>query len=151
MEKKENFSTPHDFLKELFKPPFFPVSYGNLRNDLDLQFINVGSEYQFDDVRISSMIGNHPDGCLVYKIARKNYSVVFATDFEHGEEATSNLINFSKNVDYLIFDTTYFPEDYQGKIDGIPKKGWGHSTYETRCKYCQKSWCQYTGAIPSQP
>lgn len=139
VEKKENFNTPDDFLKELFKPPFFPVSYQNLRANLNLSFVDLNETYGFGNVCVKAILGNHPDSSLIYKISRELYSVVYATDFEQSETASERLIEFSKDVDYLIYDTTYFPEDYEGKVDGISKVGWGHSTYKYGIEIAKKA------------
>jgi len=139
VEKKDIFCSPSDFLKELFKPPFFPVSYQNLKANINLYFIEIGQEYQFYELTISSQTGNHPDGSVIYKVSRNGYTAVYATDYEHSEKSNQLLVNFAKDSDYLIYDTTYLPDDYNGLFDGIPKKGWGHSTYKEAIKIAKEA------------
>ncbi len=130
VEKKDIFENPSDFLKELFRPPFFPVSYNNLKADISLNFVEQNKCYDFGNLKITSINGNHPDGSLIYKISRNGYSAIYATDYEHLEESDNLLIDFAKDSDYLLYDTTYLPDDYEGSFDGTPKQGWGHSTYK---------------------
>jgi ribonuclease BN (tRNA processing enzyme) len=119
---------PFLFIKHLFNPPYFPVSHNMLKADIRYNLVKPGGTYNFGRVKLTSMEGFHPNKSLVYKLFFDNFEVVFATDYEHSR-VDSELIAFSKNAKYLIFDTTYLPEDFEGKHDGISKKGWGHSTY----------------------
>lgn len=71
----------------------------------------------------------HPqNGILVYKIAYKDKSVVFATDKESYEGGDKKLAKFARNCDLLIHDTQYLTEDYLDVYS--PKQGYGHSTFE---------------------
>jgi ribonuclease BN (tRNA processing enzyme) len=46
-----------------------------------------------------------------------------------------SLLKLSKDVDILIYDAQYTPEEYAGTAGtGGPKKGWGHSTFEEGVK-----------------
>ncbi|MEF3254371.1 MAG: MBL fold metallo-hydrolase [Deferribacterales bacterium] len=139
VEKKGNLMTPADFLKDLFKPPFFPVSYSNLRARLNLSFVSLVDSYRFNGVEIFVIEGNHPDGSLIYRVNCNGYSLVYATDYEHSEKTDEKLVEFAKDVNYLIYDTTYFPEDYEGLVDGISKLGWGHSTYKEGIRIAQSA------------
>ncbi|MCX8083900.1 MAG: MBL fold metallo-hydrolase [Calditerrivibrio sp.] len=129
VEKKVNFDDPECFLRELFKPPFFPVTYQNLKAKISVMFVDVERKYEFCNVEVSAINGNHPDGSMVYKIVRNGYTAIYATDYEHTKESDSRLIEFSSNADFMLFDTTYLPDDYNGHFDGVSKAGWGHSTY----------------------
>ena len=44
------------------------------------------------------------------------------------EDGNQRLINFVKDVDYLIHDAQYTPEEYQTKVQ------WGHSPYDYTVK-----------------
>ena len=51
--------------------------------------------------------------------------IVYATDHEHGMEVVDRaLIEFSRGADYLIYDATYQPAEYEEL-----RRGWGHSTW----------------------
>ena len=71
----------------------------------------------------------HPqNGVLIYKIAYKNKSIVFATDKESYEGGDKKLAKFARGCDLLIHDAQYLTEDYLDVYS--PKQGYGHSTYE---------------------
>ncbi|ADR19738.1 MBL fold metallo-hydrolase [Calditerrivibrio nitroreducens] len=139
VEDKDIFNSPTDFLKELFRPPFFPVSYQNLKANINVNFIDYGRSYNFGDLEVSSMQGNHPDGALIYKIGRNGYTAIYATDYEHSEIFDDKLAEFARNADYMLYDTTYLPDDYNGMFDGTPKIGWGHSTYKDAIRIARKA------------
>jgi len=44
------------------------------------------------------------------------------------------LLKLAMGVDVLIYDSQYLPEEYAGTNGGMPKLGWGHSTYEEAVK-----------------
>lgn len=67
----------------------------------------------------------HPrDGVVIYRIAWRGRSVVFATDVE-GEPDDGVLARFTHKADLLIHDAQYSETDYRGPA---PKRGFGHST-----------------------
>jgi ribonuclease BN (tRNA processing enzyme) len=71
----------------------------------------------------------HPqDGVIIYKIAYKGKSVVFATDKECYFGGDKKFSRFAQNCDLLIHDAQYTTEDYLSPYS--PKQGYGHSTYD---------------------
>lgn len=71
----------------------------------------------------------HPqEGVMVYKIAYKNKSMVYATDKESYIGGDKKLSMFARNCDLLIHDSQYTTEDYLSPY--APKQGYGHSTFE---------------------
>lgn len=71
----------------------------------------------------------HPqNGVMIYKIAYKNKSVVYATDKESYVGGDKKLAKFARNCDLLIHDAQYTTEDYLDTFS--PKQGYGHSTFE---------------------
>jgi ribonuclease BN (tRNA processing enzyme) len=118
-----------NFLDVLFNPPFFPVPRNKLLASIEINLLKGKEVFNFNKIMITSMIGNHPDGSLIYKIVDDNKSMIFATDYEHGTRRDEELIDFAYNTDFLVYDTAYLPDDYEGLLDSVPKKGYGHSTY----------------------
>ena len=80
-------------------------------------------------VRISNARGNHPNGVYAYRVDHAGKSVVYATDTEHYAIVDPRLKKLAQGCDVLIYDSQYTPEEYSGAA-GMPKTGWGHSTYE---------------------
>jgi ribonuclease BN (tRNA processing enzyme) len=59
---------------------------------------------------------------------------MYATDTEHYAVVDPRLLKLAMGVDLLIYDSQYTPEEYAGTSGGIPKLGWGHSTFEEAVK-----------------
>ena len=68
------------------------------------------------------------EGVMVYKIAYKNKTLVYATDKESYIGGDKRLAFFARNANLLIHDSQYTGEDYMSPI--APKQGFGHSTFE---------------------
>ena len=83
-----------------------------------------------DEVIISCLKSNsHPqNGVMLYKIAYKDKSMVYATDKECFVGADKRLGLFARNTDLLIHDSQYTSEDYLSPVS--TKQGFGHSTFE---------------------
>jgi phosphoribosyl 1,2-cyclic phosphodiesterase len=77
--------------------------------------------------------GNHPNGVWAYRVDHGGRSVVYATDTEHYAVVDPKLSKLATGADVLIYDSQYTPEEYAGK-NGMPKLGWGHSTFEEAVK-----------------
>ncbi len=71
----------------------------------------------------------HPqDGVMVYKIAYKDKSMVYASDKESYIGGDKRLAMFARNCDLLVHDSQYITEDYLNAY--YPKQGYGHSTFD---------------------
>ena len=71
----------------------------------------------------------HPqDGVLIYKIAYKDKSLVYASDKETYIGGDKKLSIFARNCDLLIHDAQYTTDDYMNSYS--PKQGYGHSTFD---------------------
>ena len=71
----------------------------------------------------------HPqDGVVIYKIAYKDKSLVYATDKESYIGGDKKLSVFARECDLLIHDSQYTTEDYLNSFS--PKQGYGHSTFD---------------------
>ena len=110
--------------------PYFPVSIDKMAADLSFKDLAEG-EKVINGVEISYKRMSHPDGVFCYKVAENNHAIVFATDYEHDNNAgyitagyDKRLIEWARGADVLIYDGQYTPELYE------QRKGWGHSTYE---------------------
>lgn len=71
----------------------------------------------------------HPqDGVMVYKIAYRDKSLVYASDKESYMGGDKKLSMFARGCDLLIHDSQYTTEDYLNPFS--PKQGYGHSTFD---------------------
>lgn len=76
----------------------------------------------------------HPNsGTYIYKVSTDEKSFVFATDIEGKVGGSTRLVNFCKDVDYLIHDAQYTPEEY------LKFQDFGHSNYEMACDHAIQS------------
>ena len=111
-------------LQSLVQPPYFPVTLADVPSQPSYHKLN-GEPVQIRDLTLSTVPLNHPDGCLSFRIDRGDRRIVYATDHEHGNEAIDDaLVRHAEGADYLIYDATYEPAEYEEM-----RKGWGHSTW----------------------
>jgi ribonuclease BN (tRNA processing enzyme) len=87
-------------------------------------------------ISISGARGNHPNGVWAYRVEFGGKAFVYATDTEHyPDRIDPALLALAKDVDVLVYDAQYTPEEYKGTSGtGGPKIGWGHSTYTEAAK-----------------
>lgn len=116
--------TLETILGTIISPPYFPVPLGKVPSKT--RFITLdGSPLVFEDLTVATMPLNHPNGSVSYRLEHEGRKIVHATDHEHGVEATDNaLIEFARDAEYLIYDATYVPTEYE-----MLRRGWGHSTW----------------------
>ncbi len=87
-------------------------------------------EFQIRNIKIRTMLLNHPGHCLGYRLEYKGKSVCYVTDNELYPESSrfynsaylEKLLNFIRGADALITDVTYTDREYEARI------GWGHSS-----------------------
>lgn len=127
--KKTNIFLPagdeqsaEELLNRLYEPPYWPLHLEDYAGDVDIQALQL--PMQIGEVTVEGMPGSHPGGCMVFKISHEGRSLVYATDFEHGTEASARLAAFAKDADLLLYDAQYTPASYEAC------RGFGHSTAE---------------------
>ena len=118
-------------LEALYKNPFWPCGLKDYPSDVefhDIEFpLNIGA---FTVTGIPSV---HPGGSLVYRLETDGRSVVYATDYEYEEDKVSELIEFSRDCDLLLFDAQYTDEEFEAR------RGFGHSTVAQGMMIMEKS------------
>lgn len=139
-------------LAELLYGKSFPLSLYDINSDIDIINISDSDVIVFqnhcerpvlrrinslddlipkdEEVIISCFKSSaHPlNGVMIYKIAYKDKSMVYATDKECYIGADKRLGLFARNTDLLIHDSQYTSEDYLSPVNA--KQGFGHSTFE---------------------
>ncbi len=123
---------------------------GTLRGQMDNYYFPVDLNYLSSRIEFKRLKDNkitlgettfeafklvHPNGVLGYRISDKNSSIALATDCEHPSDGTidQNLTQLAREVDILIYDGQYTPEEYapyKFNLPGPGKQGYGHSTPE---------------------
>ena len=108
-------------LNTLFSPPYWPLSPLDYAGDLEL--VPARFPMRHGALVIESAEGQHPGGSLLFRVSCGEKSLVYATDFEHGQGLDA-LARFARGTDLLLYDGQYSEEEY-GK-----RRGFGHSTEE---------------------
>lgn len=127
----ETEETARRQLDRIYSPPFWPVRLEELGAELRLRC--VPARFSVGRIRVETMTGQHPGGCMVYKLSCAGKTIVFATDYEHGGESDARLAAFAQNADLLLYDAQFAPEEYERK------KGYGHSTAEKGLELMERS------------
>lgn len=139
-----------DELAQLLFTKSFPLDLGDIAANLHMHDINE-TDYVIlhnNEVKIKRIEGleelspkgdeviiscyksyAHPqDGVMIYKIAYKDKSMVYASDKESYIGGDKKLSLFARNCDLLVHDAQYTTEDYLNSYS--PKQGYGHSTFD---------------------
>lgn len=139
-----------DELAQLLFTKSFPLDLGDIAGNLKIHDINE-TEYivlHNDEIKIKRTQNSdelipkeneviiscyksyaHPqNGVMVYKIAFKDKTLVYASDKESYIGGDKKLALFARNCDLLIHDAQYITEDYLNAF--APKQGYGHSTFD---------------------
>ena len=116
----EDRSGAEAILDRLYAPPFWPLKLGQLESHPEL--LPMPQSLRRGDLTVETMPGSHPGGCLMFRIRCHGKSLVYATDFEHGEEASARLSDFARDADLLLYDAQYAECEYEAC------RGFGHST-----------------------
>lgn len=119
--------------------PYFPVTAEMVfRAQVQYEPFGEGQTLTVGDARVTAIELNHPGGNLGYRVDYKGKSIVYATDIEHGSDVDARLARFAEGTDLLIYDAMYTEDEYLGRT-GVPKTGWGHSTWQASIKAADAS------------
>ncbi len=127
---KINIYSCHKEVEKAFvqqqEPPFFPVSFRELKSDIIFHQIEPGQQLNIDGLSVEAIKQNHPGDSYGFKFESGEKKFVYSTDSEHyadSEVEEYPYIQFIKNADILVFDAQYSLRD---AID--TKLNWGHSS-----------------------
>lgn len=116
-------------LTTVMNPPFFPIRFSDVRAHISYAPDDLcDPEFTIGSLTVSSIPLSHPNTGRGYKFTENGKTFVFLTDselaFPHPGRATRDeYVAFCKDVDLLVHDAEYTPEEYT-KLGS-----WGHSTY----------------------
>lgn len=123
-----------DVIEGQMSDPYFPVNMSIMQAQRKYQPIGA-DPLELDDVIITALPLNHPQGCLGYRIEHNGFVVTYATDNEPGSpEHDANVRKLAEGADLLIYDSQYTPLEYTSF-----KRGWGHSTWREGVTISQQS------------
>jgi len=121
-----------DSLRKQMSAPHFPIDLADLPSTLSFQEIRDRGRFTIGnggEVEVAVAKANHPDSVHAYRLTHEGRSIVYATDTEHYSCVDRRLVTLAQDVDVLIYDAQYTPEEYSG-ASGMSRVGWGHSTHE---------------------
>jgi phosphoribosyl 1,2-cyclic phosphodiesterase len=110
--------------------PMFPITLDAVLANIHFNDFKAGGyvtneSLKSNGISIMTMPLHHPDRATAYRVTYKNKSVCYVTDVEHVIGTLDNkLVEFIRNADVLIYDSTYDDESF------TPYIGWGHSTWQ---------------------
>jgi phosphoribosyl 1,2-cyclic phosphodiesterase len=123
-------------LKSIFagqmQEEYFPIPLEEM--GATFEFLESGCDsYDIGLTRIVSYRHRHPGGAYTYRIEHFGKVMVFSTDIEHGDAIDPNIVKLATEVDLLIHDAQYTPEELRHK------KGWGHSSWEQAIEVAKRA------------
>ncbi len=107
---------------------YFPITLKEFA--AKMSFHDLGEEtFTIDEVKVQTILLNHPGKCLGYRIEYNKKVFCYITDHElyledlpyYNQFDVDRLIQFIQKADVLVIDSTYSDAEYPAKI------GWGHS------------------------
>jgi phosphoribosyl 1,2-cyclic phosphodiesterase len=105
---------------------YFPIHPDRFRADVHYRDIREGT-YHLDGVLVRAFRLDHPGCCLGYRVDYAGSSIAYITDNElrdgdRDQGKWDELVEFIRDVDVLIHDTSYFDHEYESRLH------WGHSS-----------------------
>jgi len=135
-----------EIISEQMNRIYFPVQLHDLKASIRFVPVKEEGEMKVYDALVKMIYVNHPGFTMGYRLEYKAKTLVYISDNEPFDRAAAasltnfepkvkekyaaadgdpnkRVIDFCRNADVLIHDTTYTPEEY------IDRVGWGHSDY----------------------
>jgi phosphoribosyl 1,2-cyclic phosphodiesterase len=126
--------TLHANLSLLMAEPFFPSPLDAAAATKNYYQFTWHSPFDIGPFHIVPFPLRHPQGCTGLRIECGGRTVVYATDYEHGDPASDAILQqYATEADVLISDAQYTPEEYPRFI------GWGHTTWLEAAKMAARS------------
>lgn len=119
-----------DTMCGMMQAPLFPVPPEHFRAQVEFRDFTSGETMEpAAGIRLRTTPLNHPNGACGYRVDFADKSVCYITDVEHyPDERDAALVEFVRNADVMIYDSTYTEEEYPRFV------GFGHSTWEEGCR-----------------
>lgn len=134
-------------LRSLMRYSNFPINFDDLQSHNSIKMHKHGTvfelrdgwdslleiDYAVPDIKVSTHENRHPGGGLFYKIIYGGKQLCYVTDTECAADQMQfidSLVGFVAGCDLLIMDANYTQEEYEGRVGGTHKRGWGHATWQ---------------------
>lgn len=124
-------SEAEEILGRVFAPPFWPLRLTEYASRPEL--LPLPESFSLGKLGIDCIPGNHPGGCMAFRLCYKGRTIVYITDYEYEAQSFARLITFSKKADLLLFDAQYTENELTSK------SGFGHSSAGMGIKFMAMS------------
>lgn len=123
-----------DVMQHQMSNPFFPVNLKEMKAEINFIELEKLDCIKLNNISIFTYPGNHSRESLIYRIEYRGRSCCYLTDHEHFtgnlKDRNKEISDFIQETDLLIYDAHFTEEEYRGLNGEIPKKTWGHSTWQ---------------------
>jgi phosphoribosyl 1,2-cyclic phosphodiesterase len=119
--------TLDDALREIVRPPFFPVRLDALLAALRFHDLDDGDHLAIGDAKVRARRIRHPGATLGYRIEADGQSMVYIPDHQQasGDEPDDDgALELCEGADLLVHDAQYTD------FELVHKRKWGHSTVD---------------------
>ena len=131
--KKDNM-TPHEIMKYIQNPTFWPIDMSMLNAAIKLYEVNKEELLIDDNIKVTFTLHDHPNGANTYRFNIDGTIIVYATDCEHPVDSLNqDVIKQAKDADILIHDAQYTDKELPDH------RGWGHSSWQQAIKVAKKA------------
>lgn len=152
-----------DVLSRQMEFAYFPVREAELAATLEYTTLREGDRVDLGDIKVHTLLTNHPVMNLCYKIECNGKRLAFTGDhewpyniYEPGDdyyeefeeilkEKRQDLIGFLHGIDALIIDTSYTEEEYAAK------QGWGHGTFDSSIRAAREAGVKHVYLTHHEP
>ena len=124
---------PRELLNGQMQAPYFPVDFAELPAAPQFVTLEEGRPVHIGGVAVRPFPVHHTQHVLGFRLEADGASLVYCTDYEHGNEAFDALLEErTAGADLLICDAQYTPEEY------AIRQGWGHTTWEQAARLAER-------------
>jgi len=130
-------------LSRLFVPPFWPVG----PEELPARFVfhDLQKEWDLGPVRVETKEGVHPGGVTLYKLTGGGKTVVFAPDCTLTEDQLTQMAEFARDCDLLLWDGQYSDGEFAARPH------FGHSAWTVAARLAALSGARQARIIHHDP
>ena len=113
--------------------PMFPVPLAAMNSTMSIEDFRTGEDLDLhSDVKITTVMLNHPNGATGYRVDYQGNSMCYITDTEHVPgKPDENILGLVEGCDLMVYDSTYTETEFPGKV------GWRHSTWNEGVRLCR--------------
>jgi phosphoribosyl 1,2-cyclic phosphodiesterase len=129
----EDAMTCREMIERFMAPPYFPITPKIFCAKIDYRnFRPPETLTPQEGVSIATVLLNHPNGCVGYRVNYAGRAVCYVTDTEHTPgQPNEKLLELISGADIMIYDCTYTDAELGHYV------GYGHSTWEEGVRLCE--------------